>query len=291
MIDLPPQTRAWIEARTGTLVHSAIGLAGATTATVSRLDLADGRRVVAKVFDRQDFLDERPDRAHHEAAVLDLLEPTPVPAPLLIAVDDGGEAAGAPTVLMTWVGGTTELPDDWVAAMAQSLADIHRVDPGDITWPYERYNEGFELEAPGWARDPGIWNEAFAIATEPPRTATGFIHRDYHGGNVLWHRGKLSGVLDWLSGCVGPAAIDLAHLRMNLAMDHDHDESEAVLAEYRTLGQDDAWHPAWDVIDAIDFLPYWLGLQAVADWAWDERPPAETQARFESILIRAVRSV
>lgn len=290
MSDLTTQTRAWIETQTGSPVLSATKLDGATTASVHRIDLADGRILVAKVFDQEDFLDERPDRADHEAAMLDLLEPTPVPAPRLVAVDGVGEAAGVPTVLMTWVEGTTELPDGWVMAMAENIADIHRVDPGGITWPYERYNEGFELAAPSWAGDPGIWSEAFAIATSPPATATGFIHRDYHGGNLLWHQGDLAGVLDWLSGCIGPRAIDLAHLRMNLAMDYGLDEAEAVLDEYLELGEDGAWHPAWDVVDAIDFLPYWFGLPAVEEWTWDGRPPAETQARFDRILSDAVRA-
>ena len=289
MSDLTRQTRTWIEAQTGSPVLSATKLDGATTASIHRLDLADGRILVAKVFDQQDFLDERPDRADHEAAMLDLLEPTPVPAPRLIAVDGVGEAAGAPTVLMTRVEGSTELPDGWVMAMAKNIADIHQLDPGNITWPYQRYNEGFELAPPSWAGDIGIWNDAFAIATSPPATATGFIHRDYHGGNLVWHQGKLAAVLDWLSVCIGPRAIDLAHLRMNLAMDHGLDEAEAVLDEYLELEEEGAWHPVWDVVDAIDFLPYWLGLPAVEAWSWDDRPAAETQARFDDILTEAVR--
>lgn len=290
MSHLPPEARQWVEDHTGSPVGSAIELDGATTATVQRITLEDGSVVIIKRFDQQDFLDERPDRAEHEAAMLDLLEPTLVPAPRLIAVDGTGDSAGAPTVLMTFIEGTTEMPDGWVGSVTGNLADIHRVEPGAITWPYERYNAGFDLVVPSWAGDQAIWEEAFAIAGKPPtHSATGFIHRDYHGGNLLWHDGGLSGVLDWLSGCLGPLAIDLAHLRNNLAMDHGVDEADAVLAEYRRQGRDDAWHPAWDVVDAIDFLPYWQEPQAVEDWTWDDRPVDETQARFDSILTRAVR--
>lgn len=283
-------SRDWIEAKTGSAVRSTTLLDGATTATVERIDLEDGRRLVSKRFDRPDILDERPDRARHEAAVLDLLEPTAVPVPRLVAVDGDGSEAGAPTVFMSWVEGTTRLPDGWVRAMAASLADIHAVAPGPISWGYERYNEGLELIAPVWATDPGLWAEAFAIASAtPPATTVGFIHRDYHGGNLLWHDGRLAAVLDWLSGCVGPVAADLAHLRVNLAMDHGMDAADAVLVSYREAGQDDAWHPMWDVIAAIDFVPFYEGRRAVEEWTWDARHAAKTQARFDRFLSDAVR--
>ena len=153
MTKLAPRTRAWIETETGTPVRSAIVLDG-TTATVHRVDLSDGRSVVAKRFDRPDILDERPERADHEAAVLDRLSGTRVPAPRLIAVDGDGSRAGAPTVLMSWVEGATALPDGWVEGMAVNLADIHAVQPGPIIWSYHRYNEGFELAPPRWAKGP-----------------------------------------------------------------------------------------------------------------------------------------
>ncbi len=287
MTQLAPRTQAWIETETGSPVRSAIVLYG-TTATVHRVDLSDGRSVVAKRFDRPDILDERPEKAHHEAAVLDLLSATRVPVPRLIAVDGDGSHAGAPTVLMSWVEGVTALPDRWVEGMAANLVDIHAVPSGPIAWRYRRYNEGFELEVPRWAKDPAVWADAFAIAGEtPPETATGFIHRDYHGGNLLWRDGRLAAVLDWLSGCVGPLAVDLAHLRINLAMDHGESAAAAVLDAYSQVGPTDAWHPVWDVIDAVDVLPYYEGQQAVEAWSWDDL--GDSQARFDAFLTGAVR--
>lgn len=288
MSSVPDATRAWIEAETGSRVRSAIMLDGANTATVYRVDLSDGRSLVTKCFDRPDILDERPERAEHEAAVLDLLSPTRVPVPRLVAVDGDGSQTGAPTVLMSWVEGVTALPDGWVEAMAANLADIHAVEPGPITWQYQRYNEGFEPAAPRWAKDPAVWADAFAIAAGTPlETATGFIHRDYHGGNLLWRDNRLAAVLDWLSGCIGPLAVDVAHLRVNLAMDHGEAAAAALLETYEHVGPEDAWHPVWDVIDAIDFLPYYEGQQAVEVWSWDDL--GDSRARFETFLTGAVR--
>ena len=36
------------------------------------------------------------------------------------------------------------------------------------------------------------------------------IHGDYHGGNLMFKNGSLSGVLDW-SFCISNPAVDLAH--------------------------------------------------------------------------------
>ena len=222
--------------------------------------------------------------------MLELLEPTPVPSPGLVAVDGDGSRSGVPTMLMTWVAGRTEMPDRWVEKMAANLDDIHAVDPGPITWEYERYNDDSDLFVPSWAGDPAIWTDAFAAAAAPlPETTAGLIHRDYHGGNLLWRDGRLVAVLDWLSGCVGPLAIDLAHLRTNLAMDHGIDAADAVLEAYPHTEQ--VWHPVWDVVDAVDFLPYYEGRRAVEAWRWDERPAAETQARFDRFLCDAVRAL
>ncbi len=282
-------TRTWIESEVGSSIASAHPLEGATTATVWHIRFQDGRFLVAKVFDRKDFLDERPDRAAHEAAVLDLLEPTPVPVPRLIGVDGSGDDASHPAVLMEWIKGSPELPERWVDAVAQNLSDLHSVDPGPITWEYSRYNAAAEMFVPAWASDPGVWEDAFAIAAAPPATRIGFVHRDYHQGNLLWNDGELAGVLDWLSGCVGPLAIDLAHLRSNLVMDVSSDAADAVLAAYLRDAPDDAWHPAWDVVDAIDFLPFWGDPREVEEWSWDHRPVSETRARFEARLTDAVR--
>lgn len=287
----PPDLGAWIHSVTGAPIAASAELAGATTATVHRIDLADGRRLVAKQFDRQDLLDERPDRAVHEAAVLDLLDGSDVPAPKPVAVDGEGSQAGAPTVLMSFVDGTPTLPRGWVEAMAANLAAIHAVDPGPITWEYERYNSSEALFVPSWASDPALWADAFALAAQPPpaATTTAIIHRDYHGGNLLWQHDRLAAVLDWLSACVGAPAADLAHLRVNLAMDRDMAAADAVLDAYRGLAGEDRWHPVWDVIDAVDFLPHYHGEAAVEEWRWDERPAAATQARFDGFLTESVR--
>ena len=50
----------------------------------------------------------------------------------------------------------------------------------------------------------------------PPGLPEVLVHRDYHPGNVLWRRSKISGVVDWQAACTGPAVADVAHCRVNL---------------------------------------------------------------------------
>ncbi len=43
-----------------------------------------------------------------------------------------------------------------------------------------------------------------------------FIHRDFHPGNLLWSRRRLTGIVDWAAACRGPIGCDIAHCRANL---------------------------------------------------------------------------
>ena len=70
-------------------------------------------------------------------------------------------------------------------------------------------------------------------------------------------------------------------------MDHGEDAAAALLDAYSQVGRKDAWHPVWDVIAAVDFLPYYEGQQAVEAWSWDE--VGGSQARFDAFLTGAVR--
>ena len=74
-------------------------------------------------------------------------------------------------------------------------------------------------DPPPWTRRPDVWRRAFEIARGPvPGYSPVLCHRDFHPGNVLWHAGRVTGVVDWTNTCRGPAACDVAHCRNNLAL-------------------------------------------------------------------------
>ena len=70
---------------------------------------------------------------------------------------------------------------------------------------------------PSWARDTRVWERAVEIALGPAVDAPAcVVHRDFHPGNVLWVRGRLSGVVDWRHTSIGPGVVDVGHTRLNL---------------------------------------------------------------------------
>jgi aminoglycoside phosphotransferase (APT) family kinase protein len=129
-----------------------------------------------------------------------------------------------------------------------ALAEIHAVDAHGIP-EYRRYYEPARLAVPPWAHDRSVWERAIALAhEEPPALPERFIHRDFHPGNTLWDGVDLTGVVDWTTGSRGPAAVDLGHLRWNLALDYGQRVADAVLPHPEH-------HPYYDVVTALDFLP------------------------------------
>ncbi|MEA2001179.1 MAG: aminoglycoside phosphotransferase family protein [Actinomycetota bacterium] len=282
---LPDQAIQWVQRVTGAAVLSASELEGGSVSTVHKLTLSRGSALAIKRFNLEDPLDERLDRAGHEAAILELLRSSDIPVPRLVAVDELGFQAGIAAVLMEYVDGSTALREGWLDPMVATIVRINDVDPGDLAWPYERYTQQSVLDVPSWATDRGLWTDAFQlVGNEFPPTRSGFIHRDLHPGNMLWDRGRLVAVIDWLGACIGPLSLDVSHCRANLAMDLSLDVADSFLSSYLEKVPDGSWHPVWEVVDAIDFLPFWLGQESVDEWQWDDRPAGETRARFEEYL-------
>jgi hypothetical protein len=67
------------------------------------------------------------------------------------------------------------------------------------------------------ARRPWLWERAIeAWHTAMPNYRPVFIHRDFPPGNVLWARGRCTGMVDGPEACRGPAGCDVAHCRSEL---------------------------------------------------------------------------
>ena len=194
--------------------------------------------------------------ARREAVILELLEPSPVPAARLVAADHNGAQCDVPALLMTRLPGRRPDPslplDVLLAGLAGAMADVHAVEGAAGAVPaYRRYHEPRNLELPAWARGRAPWETALDIASGPPPTLPDcFIHRDFHPANTLWEGERLTGVVDWSYGSWGPAAIDAAHLRWNLALDHGPEGADALLPLIESFEH----HPYWDVVDLLDVV-------------------------------------
>ena len=205
-----------------------------------------------------------------EASILQRLERAGLSTPRLVAMDATGSEAGAPALLETVVPGIPlRRPRDSIAfarALAEPLIAIHAVpvDPAidAVAIPYRRYYDPATLVAPAWAADRHTWERAIEVGLTPaPDSPKVFIHRDYHPGNVLWSRGQgaptrqVSGIVDWTSASFGPLAIDVGHMRWNLAAAHGRPVADAFLDACRELGIAPGYSPEWDIRTTLDVLP------------------------------------
>ena len=248
----------------GARIESVSPLHGATSSALHRINVnCRGRtvRVVLRQFVSAEWLKVEPDLALHEALSLQKASRAGLPTPELIAFDESGDRCGYPTTLMTHLPGSVELRPtnlgDWLSQLAAVLPHVHALGAEDYPWSYYPYNDIQSLETPDWSKFPKQWERAIEVVTGPrPEARECFIHRDYHPNNVLWQDGRLSGVIDWVNACRGPAVFDLAWCRLNLARLYGLAEADRFLSAYRSLaGASFEYHPYWDLIAAIELLP------------------------------------
>lgn len=226
---------------------------------------AAGRRtdVVLRQFNNADWIRNEPDVPLREAASLRRASSIAgVEAPTVIACDESGSRCGMPSLLMSRIAGEVMLQprdlDGWLDGMARAIARVHETGGGEFPWTFAPYCDAALLDTSAWSRAPGQWREAADVVTSArPEAATTFIHRDFHPANVLWHDGRVSGIVDWVNGCIGPAGVDVGHCRVNLAQLHGVAAADEFLARYlRCAGESFVYDPYWDLVTLIDFA-YW----------------------------------
>ena len=249
---------AWAAERLGGPIADVRPLLGGQTSTMLALTEASGARAVLRLIDREPWRHRGDELAGREAQVLRQLAGSGVPAPRSLALDAAGAHCGVAAHLMALLPGavdTDRVSESDLDQLAGALATIHdiRVDPMPRTyqpWAFEA-----KYVVPTWSAHPGAWAHAFAVLRRgAPSYEPAFLHRDPHLRNVLWDGSTLSGVVDWVETSTGPAWLDVAHCRTNLAVDHGSDVADAFAAAYvERTSRDPA--PYWDLLDAVGFLP------------------------------------
>ncbi len=256
MIALTKSARDWLADATGIKACrlSLAPMQGANSSVVFAVCDDQTPCFVVRVFDDADWLAQEPDLVPHEVAALEEAALMRVETPKIIASSATDIGLGGPSVLMSHLIGHVELqPNDlqnWITKLAQALVDIHAHKARDFGWRYQSWVDSSALRVPTWAAQPQLWELAFEFWRAGPLGEDSvFLHRDFHLCNVLWHDGKLSGVVDWVNACLGPRGVDVAHCRVNLAVLFGVEVADAFRDAYleRAGG---AHHPYWDV-DAI----------------------------------------
>jgi aminoglycoside phosphotransferase (APT) family kinase protein len=205
--------------------------------------------ILRRYLDRE-WLAREPDLASREAKTMRLLETaTWLRTPRLIAVDPTGRETSAPAVLMTHLGGKEHWRPPSIERFAEVAPLIHQVRAPRNFRRFHRYYTGDALRPPVWSKQPKLWERAFEVAeaAEIDETKTCFIHRDHHAGNVLWSYGRVVGVIDWEPACIGPPAVDFAHVRINLVAQMGMSAARAY-AKRPGIEVD----PVWDIVMACD---------------------------------------
>jgi Ser/Thr protein kinase RdoA (MazF antagonist) len=225
---------------------------GATSAMLFRATSGEDEAVV-RLFDAERWEENVAELSAREANILNALAGTRLPAPACLAtLPDNG-------VVMSLMPGEVWLPqtpeESWLAAHARMLTRIHET-RCQLSWRYDSWNSVQpDALAPDWWPDEILWRAALAILDNEPTAPEVLVHRDFHPLNLLWQAQRISAVVDWINACTGPAAVDVAHCRLNLAIMYGMPAADRFLELYQSLNPDWRYHPYWDLDDAFSGLP------------------------------------
>ena len=200
-------------------------------------------------------LERRPDATAEQAAVLAHVTSH---APDLPAPDVVEHQPTA--VLMHKLPGRIDLtpkdPASWLQQHADTLRTIHALPPVPGAPRRTEAVDVGDRRPPPWSAHPELWERALeTIATAPPRhDHAAFAHGDFQHFNLLWTRGRLTGIVDWSSHAALPPSRDVGHCRLNLAILYGADVADDFLRRYR-----EPIDPWWDLWETVIFLPSWGG--------------------------------
>lgn len=261
---LSHNVRRWIEDTADGRVTAVAALPGATSTVLHSVEIERNgqlRRLVLRRFTNEAWVRREPDVAIREAASLQHARRAGLAAPELVATDRDGSYCGVPATLVTMLHGEVVLrPPDWnvwLEGLAHAAVQIHCVDAAGFRWKYRRYNDRDELAVPRWSNQPEAWKKAIEVVQGPaPSHRECFVHRDFHPSNVLWHKGAVTGIVDWVNGCKGPPGIDVAWCRHNLANLHGVSVADDFLSAYiAAAGSEFQYEPYWDLMSVVELLP------------------------------------
>ena len=186
-------------------------------------------------------------------------------APAVLGHDFSGDECGVPSMLMTRLPGRpTVAPTDvtaWIDGLTTAVRMIKAL--RDNSDELGRFQPWFSLdfEPPVWCRAPSLWADvAKDLKTSLPRVygPDQLVHRDLHPGNVLFHRGKLSGIVDWTHACRGPVEADVSRCRVEVAILAGMDAADLFLTNCADMIE--SYDRRWDALVALELAPWIEGL-------------------------------
>ena len=173
--------------------------------------------------------DPDPERAAADFHGLRIARKHGVPAPEPLYLDETGELLGIPGIMSGFIEGEQiSRPEDaraWAVDIARMLLRVHDVRPSveDRSHIYDGRWMGLYFLRDSWpdtmAGHPltaPIFEAVLELRTSLRRVRPVFLHMDYWPGNILWSRGRISGLVDWDAASHGDPALDVGYFRMNM---------------------------------------------------------------------------
>ncbi len=232
-----------------------------------------------------------------EIANLGVVAGSGLPVPRVLAADvAGASTGGAPALLMTRLPGHVELspaePRAWLTRIAEIAVLVHSLDLPAKT--FEPWTDSWiaplaDFKVPVDAQKPAVWEAAFGVMAEsPPEDEAVFLHCDLLPVNLLWSRGRITGLTDWNSIHRGSRAIDVGHCRRYLAALYEPEWAEQLRSLYESIAGVtlDPWWDLYTLLHHDDSVSKWISSQVAG------RRPVDVHgmtARVETAVETALR--
>ena len=192
-----------------------------------------------------------------------------VPSPEPLAFDSDGEWFGAPALVMSKLSGRPELQFDdsvkWYEQIADAILNIASAPTSRLPAALRQPPTGQEWKPPEELRRTPLVEQAIeTIRRLRPRAMSQervMSHGDFHPGNMLWSRGRLSGLTDWRSANLAFRTRDVVYCRTELAVLFGAREADRFLATYERVAGERLEHVrVWDLMQgltAMRWVPWW----------------------------------
>jgi aminoglycoside phosphotransferase (APT) family kinase protein len=249
-------------------IDRAIGQAGAAQGTTAAQQLVGGTHattwlVAIAGLGSQGVLREFPANdatVKWEVQVLSALDGLAGLAPRLLAE---GVNDPIPWLLLSRLPGAADItsgrPEAIADALGWALACVHRARGHQFT-PFRKVYEmtGGRLEdlsGPARSRVEACWQRI----NDEPLVLT---HYDFWSGNVVWDADRLSGIVDWNGGSLGPRGFDVGWCRLDLYLLYDEEIADLFLHSYEAafdeVLHDTALWDLWAVARSDDTVDTWV---------------------------------